>query len=115
MTLPKGLEETIRAFFNGCEAGGKEADKITITLKMVERLMPDFEYHQDEWDKARNQLMAVAGLCGRLAALYAAVDNSEVIEWPHARRGLRDGKAECRQVLGALRAKHCLKADLEND
>lgn len=116
MELPDGLEETIRRFFSGCYAMEMEADEISITLKMVEKLMPDFEKNKgEEWKKARTQLLAVAGLSGRLAGLHAQADGKQKIEWSHARLGLRDGKAECQEVLGATDAKHCLRADFERD
>ncbi len=114
MTLPIGLEKTIRAFFRGCEATGKEADKITITIRMVEKLTIDFESEKEQWPAAETQLMAVAGLSGRLAGRYAELDGKEVIEWSHARLGLQDGKEECRDSSGA-RAKHCWNAEFDKD
>ena len=116
MALPKGLDETIRAFFKGCEAGGKTTDTLTITLNMVDRLIADFQSNESEWEQAKNQLKTIAGLSGRLASSYAELDGkTKRIEWRHARLGLRDGKAECQEVLGVSRAKHCLCADFETE
>jgi hypothetical protein len=120
VALPKGLEETVQAFFNGCEEKRKERkkvkkmDTVTITLRMVERLFEDFKDHEDKWDEAQNQVKAVAGLSGRLAALYAERDGKDTVAWHHARLGLRDGQAECQSVLSE-RAKHCAKADFKKD
>ena len=109
MALPKGLEETVKAFFSGCDAKKKETDAVDITLKMVGELFVDFKDNEDTWEKSQHQLKAVAGLSGRLAAAYAEQEGKKKIEWRHALMGLRDGQAECKAVLSFM-AKHCSSA-----
>jgi hypothetical protein len=109
VALPKGLEETVKAFFSGCEAKKKETDAADITLKMVGELFTAFKDNESTWEDAQHQIKAVAGLSGRLAAAYAEHEGKKKIEWSHALMGLKDGKAECQATLKLL-AKHCAGA-----
>jgi hypothetical protein len=112
--LPTGLEETIKAFTDGCTEKTKTVSK-DVRLKMIEKLERDFKTWQEIWKDVKGQVLAVAGLSGRLAALYAELDGKKKeVEWKHARQGLRDGQAECRSNRPE-RAKHCETADFETD
>ena len=115
MSHPRGLDEAIGAFIRGCNANGKQVDTEQVSEKMVERLSADFQEQEQRWDQVKNQLLTVAGLSGRLAALYAVLDKSETVGWTQARKGLRDGQAECVEALGLRLAKHCARAAFEDD
>ena len=114
MAIPKGLKEAIQAFLKGCEANGQKADELSIALEMSDRLTVDFKSFESEWDKAKNQLLSIAGLSGRLAARYAELEGKSLIEWAHARKGLQDGKEECHDISGT-RGKHCMSANFEEN
>jgi hypothetical protein len=111
MTLPDGLEKTITHFLDGCTAYGKTADAKNIREEMEKRLTKDFKDAKSEWPAAESQVLTVARLSGRLASAYADLDNNKTeVKWKHARRGLQDGKEECRQTP---RAKHCRTAKFD--
>ena len=115
MSQPKGLDDAIAAFIRGCEANGKQVDTEKVSEKMIERLSEDFLEQEHRWDQVKNQILTVAGLSGRLAALYAVLDNKEIVQWTQARKGLRDGQAECVDAVGLTLAKHCANASFEHD
>jgi len=115
MTLPKGLDETIAALIDGCKKKGIKIHESKVREKMIDRLSRDFKEQEALWNIAQFQILAVAGLSGRLAAAYARLDNKDTADWHHTRQGLRDGKAECILSVGAARAKHCASADFEHD
>src|SRR5215218_4009895 len=95
MSLPKGLDETIVALIDGCRKKGIKIHESKVREKMIDRLSKDFKDQEALWEVAQFQILAVAGLSGRLAAVYARLDKTDTADWHHARLGLRDGKAEC--------------------
>ena len=110
MKLPKGLEETADAFEKGCDAKNKQVAE-GVRGKIIERFHDDYKANEGDWDNVSMQILTVARLAGRLAALYAELDGESTVEWVHARFGLRDARSECQLEFGA-RGKHCQNVDL---
>lgn len=108
--LPVGLELMIAAFIKGCDANGKRAAP-EVVPEMIKRFEGVFLENEQHWKAAGRQVLTVAGVSGRLAAMYAILDGSPQVEWHHARYGLRDGQIECR-VADLPRGKHCQNVDL---
>ncbi|CAN5776741.1 hypothetical protein BH18ACI5_BH18ACI5_06770 [soil metagenome] len=115
VSLPDGLEQTIAAVIAGCRKKNVEINEEAVREKMIDRLYKDFKEFECEWPTVQYKILAVAGLSGRLAAVYARLDKVEVAQWHQARKGLRDGKAECVEAVGLILAKHCANADFEHD
>jgi hypothetical protein len=112
VALPKGLQDTIDAFKSGCNAKSKTVAS-EVEPNIIIRFLNDYIANEKDWDKVAAQLLTVARLAGRLAALYAEIDGKGTVEWTHARFGLRDAKIECQKGLGPDRGKHCENADLD--
>ena len=109
--LPKGLEDTIAAFNAGCDAKNKDVAP-DVRGRIIERFEQSYRENQGQWDEVKMQVLTVARLAGRLAALYANLDQSFKVQWVHARFGLRDAKAECQSREGAI-GRHCQRVDLD--
>ena len=112
--LPLGLQETIDAFLAGCKAKDTPVAG-DVPERIVGKFRDVYAANASEWPDAELQVLTIAGLCGRLAALYAQVDGSTTVQWVHARHGLSDGQAECQTMFGRVnRGKHCKGVDLEH-
>lgn len=109
--LPDGLKETIAAFMKGCDAKHKSVSA-EVEPRIIERFRDDYEEAAGEWPKVEQQVLTLARLAGRLAALYAERNGNEVVGWTEARYGLRDVKEEC-QTPSGLRGKHCMNVNLD--
>jgi hypothetical protein len=112
VALPKGLDETIDAFNKGCDAKNRTVSP-EVRPQITERFRRDYQDNEGDWDAVSGQVLTIARLAGRLAALYAELDGKTMVEWVHARFGLRDARSECQQGLGAARGKHCQSVDLD--
>lgn len=108
--LPTGLADMITAFLNGVDAKGKRVAP-DVVPNIIDRFGRVFEVNASAWPGAGAQVLLVASVCGRLAALYADLEASPTVEWAHARYGLRDGQAEC-QADVRLMGKHCTGVNL---
>ena len=79
---------------------------------MAERFWRSFKENEGEWDKVATQVLTLARVGGRLAAIYAERDCRGTVDWTDARFALRDVQAEC-QTHEGLRGRHCEGVDLE--
>lgn len=109
--LPLGLKETIAAFVMGCDAKQKSVSA-EVEPRIIERFRDDYKGAEGDWPKVEQQVLALARLAGRLAALYAERNGNDVVGWTEARYGLRDVKEEC-QTPSGLRGKHCMNVNLD--
>jgi hypothetical protein len=105
-----GLAEMIKAFTSGCDAKYKTVARDVEPL-IVDRFSAAFEAASGAWPKAKAQVLTIAAVAGRLAALYADLGGSAEVEWDHARFGLRDAQEEC-QAEVLLLGKHCANVNL---
>ena len=110
--LPVGLADTITAFTAGCASRHKRV-ATEVAAQIEERFRSSFERAETDWPRVSRQVLTVAGLSGRLAALYADLDHSDEIRWIHARFGLRDGQEECQLMFNTrLDGRHCQTVNL---
>lgn len=117
MTEPRGLVEMLDALKSGCQAKGKGVS-VDVDREVLTRFRAEFKALESEWDANARQVLSVAGLTGRLAALYAA--NAREVGWPAARLALKDAQEECSLLPAgttkgiAIRGKWCREVDLDN-
>ena len=110
--LPVGLADTIEAFTAGCATRNKRLAS-DVGAKIEERFRLAFQNAESDWPRVSRQVLTVAGLSGRLAALYAELDHAEDVRWIHARFGLRDGQEECQLMFNTrLDGRHCSSVNL---
>jgi hypothetical protein len=110
--LPLGLADTIIAFQAGCDAKSAHVGG-DVWPRIVDRFQAAYRDNERQWPRVADQVLTVARLAGRLAAIYAQLDDSFEVRWVHARFGLRDAQAECQAIFGArMRGKHCESVDL---
>lgn len=112
MTLPIGLQETIDEFRAGCTDKKKGVAK-DVEPEIIKRFGPTYKENECIWPFVKDQVLSMAGLAGRLAALYAEIEGKSDAAWAHARQGLRDAQQECQNVFRDPRGKHCRGVDLE--
>ena len=112
MALPTGLQDTIDAFNAGCKAKKKDVGK-HVDTEIEKRFGKAYAENESIWPFVGDQVLTMARLAGRLAALYAEIGGKEEVAWEHARLGLLDAKQECQLVFREERGKHCRSVDLE--
>jgi len=111
--LPLGLADTIAAFQAGCDAKNARVGS-DVGPRIVDRFESVYRENEGGWPDVAEQVLTVARLAGRLAAVYAQLDASFDVRWQHARFGLRDAQTECQTVFGPrMLGKHCEGVDLE--
>jgi hypothetical protein len=108
--LPPGLRETIAAFAEGCDAKHKRVAP-AVELGISARFRDTYEAEAGSWNTVKDQILPLARLAGRLAALYAEKEGRDTVDWTDARFGLRDVQEECQSPSG-FRGKHCMGVNL---
>lgn len=97
---PRGLVEMLEAIKEGSMAKGKDVSA-DVDRQVLTRFHDSFAQNESHWDQQGGQVLSVAGLVGRLAALY---EKSGHVHWAAAKEGLKDAQQECR-LLAAPSAK----------